>query len=151
MKAVLLIDDILPGGSYAGDNYNPRPAADESSPASGDVLKILEQEYIRYLSEGEIAVLPTRQTQQMTLHKQSELLSLDTGKTMTEHLLGKGRLIDKLFALTELVSDEDDLLFEPPQRPLLFRLSPLELTVNNSRPCLRTLPDKIFLFPGDEQ
>ena len=152
MKGVLLIDDILPTGSYVGENLTRPPLAGEALPVDVDVLKMLEQEYIRYLSEGEIAGIPTRESQPVAvIHRQSELQPLDVGQTITEHLLGHGRMIDKLFALPELVQEADDLLFEPSQQPLLFRLSPLDLTINNTRPCLRTLTDKLFLFPGDEQ
>ena len=40
MKGVLLIDDILPSGSYVGENLTRQPLAGEALPGDGDVLKI---------------------------------------------------------------------------------------------------------------
>lgn len=152
MNTVLLIDDILSGGSYASDNLVRQQEANETELIHGDVLKMLEQEYIRYLSDGKIAALPTAETQHTAVkHRQSELFALDSGQTMTEHLLGKGRMIDKLLTLPELVQDVDDFFSEPPQQSLLFRLSPLEITVNQPESSPGIIPDKFFLFPGDKQ
>ncbi len=128
MNTVLLIDDILPAGDYA-TSETINPPTDSVSEAPEDVLKMLERQYMRYLLAGDTREMSgSYATSTTRQYIKSDEQPAGESKTLTEYLLGEGRMIDKLLAQPEPLADTEALLSEPPTQELLHRLSPLELS-----------------------
>lgn len=123
----MFIEDILPRGDYATEQLCSDPTGDVAG-EEDDLLKKLGREYMRYLllqqqgSAGE-----NKKTMVVKRDQSGGFLPADSGRTVTEYLLGQGRLIERF--LDEHTGDlmAEDELFHPPAKELLLLLSPVPL------------------------
>lgn len=134
------IETILPAGDYATDHRCGFSQLSEAQQNERDLLKVLTNEYMRYLFDPDAERGNTETRHQKRSEKPAEIAVLCTEKTttVTDYLLGDRLTIDLI--LNELPVDEwnEKVFFAEGHRDLIRELSPLSTPLKNSDSIIHT-------------
>lgn len=122
------IESILPAGDYATDQRCGYSQLSHEEQKERDLLKVLSNEYMRYLFDPETARTSGESSGKEKINKPHniEALCTDSTKTVTDYILGDQQAIDII--LSELPVDEwnHKVFFGDGRIDLMQILSPLE-------------------------
>lgn len=134
------IESILPAGDYATDHRCGFSQLSEEQQNDRDLLKVLTNEYMRYLFDPDAERENAEASNQRRQDKPHEIEALCTEKTttVTDYILGDRLTIDLI--LGELPVDEwnEKVFFGEGHRDLIRELSPLSTPLKNSDSILHT-------------